>query len=131
MANAPGKINQKALTAALRAMSGQAIDIEPNGTPITRYEKLAALIWEGAIGGEKTERDEEGTLRRVIVKPVAWMQQFIFERLEGKAQPAAAEDEGRIKASDRVRELARERINKLTLKHAGVPKGPPKHRPSK
>jgi len=122
-------LSTKALTTSLRALSGQAIDIEPDGTPITRYEKLAKLIWDQALGYTEKVRDDEGNLKEIVHKPVAWAQQYVFERLEGKAIMAVAEEDGRIKAAEKVRDLAKDRINKLAGKMAGVKSGPPRYKP--
>jgi hypothetical protein len=122
--------SQKALTQALRSLSAEAFTIRDNGDVVTRYQKLAEMIWNQALGFEETVVDDEGNRKKVIHKPVAWCQQYIFERLEGKSAVAVTEDEGRIKASDRVRELAKSRLNSLAVAAAGPEKkGPPKHKP--
>lgn len=129
MPNAPGKISQRAVTAHVRRLGAEVHTSAPDGTPLTRDEALAELLWKMALGYEECIRNEDGTLKKVTHPPVAWAMQYIYERKEGKAPLAVAEDEGRIKASDRVRELAVGRLNQLALKHAGVVKGPPKHKP--
>lgn len=106
--------------------------ITDDGTPVTRAQALSDLVWKFALGWEETTRDEEGNLKKVTHKPIAWAMQYLFERLEGKAPIAASEDAVRIKASDRVRELAKDRVNSLAVAAAGtvsVSKGPPKHKP--
>lgn len=122
-------INNKALTAALRELANEAIDIEPDGTPIMRHQKLAKLLMDMALGYTVKERNEEGNWREVYHKPVAWAIQYVFERLEGRLpMQAAVEDGTRRRASETVRELAKERLNGIAAKVV-APKGPPSYKP--
>lgn len=130
MAKAPGILGSRALTAELRKLGTQVFTINDDGTQLTREEVLAELIWKQALGWvEKwTERDDRGTLiqREVKHPPVAWAQQYLFERMEGKAAQAIADETGGIKAAEKVRDLARQRINTL----AKIATGPPLPKPS-
>lgn len=120
----------KALTDALRKLSTHVIEVGSDDSQTTRIEKLALLIWNQALGSKTEIRDAEGNLQTIEVKPVAWAQQFLWERLEGKAPLAMVEDTGGIKASEKVRELSRDRINRMTAKVlAPVASGPPKYKP--
>lgn len=113
MASKLPKFAGAALTRELRKLAVEFIDTEPDGTPITREQKLAKMIWDLALGHTEKVRDENGTMQERYFPPVAWAQQFLFERVEGKAAQAAPEEGDRIKAVDKVRELSRQRLNKL------------------
>lgn len=129
MAKTP--INTRNLTKHLNALGAEAHDVHPDGSPMTREEALAILLWKKALGYKEKTRNDEGSWVETVYKPEAWAMQYIYERKEGKTTPAPAEDSGRVKASDRVRELARERLNRMATTVA-VPllaKGPPKFKP--
>lgn len=119
-----GKLNGKALTTFLRSMAIEEITVE--GKTITREERLAQLIWQQALGHAEETRDDEGNIKLVEHKPAAWAQQFLWERIEGKAPVAAAEPTGNLRALDKIRELAKERINSV----AKTRSGPPSYRPA-
>lgn len=131
MAKAPGILGGKALTAELRKLAVEAIDVSPDGTPVTREQILSLLIWNQALGWTETwwETDSSGNRikREVKHKPVPWAQQYLFERMEGKAAQAMPEENGGVKAADKVRQLAKDRINSLARITAGppMPKGTP------
>lgn len=122
MAN--GRMGGKALTAELRKLAGQAVSVDDNGDPITREMRLAELIWKQALGYTEVIRDEMGTETKRDHPPVAWAQQYLFERMEGKAPVAMPENDGTMKAADKVRQLSKDRVNALAAKI--VPSGPPK-----
>jgi hypothetical protein len=124
-----GRLSSKALTGELRRL---AVEVIPSNDPSvlegqTREQLLADLIWKQALGWTEITRDDEGTLLKKVHPPVAWAQQYLFERIEGKAPVATADVDGGMKAADKVRELARDRINALTA----VKAGPPSHKPKK
>lgn len=120
----PGKIGAKALTTALRALSEEAVSITDDGTPVTRAEQLAAIVWKLALGHTEKVKTPEGRVAEVIHPPVPWALQWITERLEGKA-PVAVQDENiGIKAADKVRQLSIDRLNSLAK--VG---GPPRYKP--
>lgn len=116
-----GRFGTRALTGELKKLSVQVHTVTDDGTPVTREQALADLIWKQALGWEEVTRDSNGTVRKVPHPPVAWAQQYLFERMEGKAPQASGEDSGGIKAADKVRDLAKDRLNKL----ARVAVGPP------
>jgi hypothetical protein len=70
-------------------------------------------------------RDDSGNLAEVVHPPVAWAMQYLYERQEGKAPMAVPDDDNRVKAAEKVRELAKDRLNKM----ASAVVGPPKHSP--
>jgi hypothetical protein len=124
MAN--GRFSSKALTGHLKRLASEAVTITDDGTPVTREEQLAKLIWDQALGYTEETRNEEGTLVKVYHKPTAWAQQYLYERIEGKAQVMQPDNEGGMKAADKVRDLAKQRVNALAVAKAG---GPPRHKP--
>lgn len=113
-----------ALSHELRKLAGQVHTLLDDGTQVTREEQLAQLIWNQALGWNEKKRDENGTLQEIWHPPVAWAQQYLFERIEGKAQVATGTEQKGMTAAEKVRGLAKDRLNAL------VPvKGPPAHRP--
>ena len=109
----------------MRKLAEEAFSVTDDGTPLTRAEALARLLWNMALGYSEKVRDENGTLKDVAHPPVAWASQFLYDRLEGRPQTAIAEDETRVKAAERVRDLSKQRLNKM----AASVIGPPVHRP--
>lgn len=125
---AAGKFGGKLLTSELRKLGTEAHDMEPDGTPLTRAECLARLIWRRALGWEERTRDAEGNLKVKQHPPESWAMQFIWERTEGKAPNAISEDTGGRTAAQTVRELTKDRLNRLSAKLV-APAGPPKFAP--
>jgi hypothetical protein len=119
------RFSPRALTTEVRKLAEEAFSVTDDGTPITRAESLARLLWNLALGYTEKVRDENGTLKDVTHPPVAWAGQFLYDRLEGRATTAVPEDDTRIRAADKVRELAKQRLNKM----AASVIGPPVHRP--
>jgi hypothetical protein len=123
MAHTP-QISKRLLSQKLKELAEQAVSVEDNGDPISRAEALAKLIWDKALGCVTMERDDEGNLKERRNKPEAWAIQFLAERMEGKAPQAVADEASGIRAADRVRDLAKDRINRIST----VVTGPPKHK---
>lgn len=113
MAKAPGGLGGKALTSELRKLAGEVHTITNDGTPVTREQVLAQMIWRQALGWEEITTDENGNRKKIMHPPVAWCQQFLFERTEGKAPLAVADETVRISAAEKVRDLSKQRLNKL------------------
>ena len=95
------------------------------GELLTKGEALARLLWRKALGWVEKTRDDEGNESELIHKPEAWAINLVYERMEGKTPQAVTEqDESRVKAVDKVRELAVARINDLAsaaLEKSGPP----------
>lgn len=119
------KFGTVALTNALRKLATEQVSVDNDGNPITKADVLAKLIWDQALGGERKTVDDKGSERTEIVKPVAWAQQYIFERIEGKAKIQEPEEQKGIKAKDRVDDLVRDRLNGI----AKIKSGPPSFKP--
>jgi len=102
------------LTKELKKLAQEVIDVDEGGVALTRTEKLARMIWRQALGWVEKKRDDHGNLVEINHPPVAWCQQFLFDRVEGKSAPVKESDQvEQVKAADKVRDLARERLNKL------------------
>lgn len=126
MPSALGRFGTRALTGELKKLAGEVHTVTDDGTPVTREQALAELIWKQALGWMEVTRDENGNRKEIPHPPVAWAQQYLFERMEGKAPQATTEDTGGMKAADKVRELSKDRINKLARVAIGPPKLPKK-----
>lgn len=116
------KLGSKALSAELAKLAQEAAGSAPDGTPITNEQKLAKLIWQQALGWVELVKDDDGKLKQKIHPPVSWCQQFLYERLEGKAPIAAPDNSSGLKASEKVSKLAKDRVNQLAVSAAGPPK---------
>lgn len=116
------KLSTKALTAELRKLAEEQISVTDAGDPITRAQALADLVWKMAIGWTELTRDSNGTQQQKYHPPVQWAIQFLMERIEGKPAQAVQETESGIKAAEKVRDLAKDRVNGLTAKLIGPPK---------
>lgn len=124
-----GKLGGKKLTDELRKLAAEAYTVTDDGTPVTREQALSQLIWKQALGWVEVVPDDNGNRSEIPHPPVAWCQQFLFERMEGKAVAAAPEDSGGIRAADKVRGLALDRVNGLAKAAMEKKKMPPVHRP--
>ena len=120
---ADAKLPQRALNAALKRLAAEAYTVEDDGTVVTKADALARLIWAKALGWVQTTTDDHGNRIRKDYPPEAWAMQYIFERIEGKSAPVIQEPEIGVRASDKVRQLAKDRLNKLANVAAGPPKG--------
>lgn len=127
-----GRLSARALTKHLNIIGLEMHTVDAEGNPVDREEALARLLWNMALGWEEVTRDDEGNLKKIKHPPVAWAIQYIYDRKEGRAAPTVLEDEGRMKAADKVRDLAKSRLNDLAMAAAGPvsapaeKKGPPK-----
>lgn len=109
------------LTTSLRKLAAEIVDVDESGDPLTRAEKLAAMIWKMALGYTEDTRDDHGNLKRIVHPPVQWAIQYVYERMEGKAPLATPDDGNKIRAVDKVSELAKARINDITARVIGPP----------
>lgn len=116
------KLSARALTSALKKIAAEVMSIEDDGSPITRHDALARLMWNKALGWTEILVDDHGTQKKVSHPPESWAMQYIFERLEGKAAPMVQEREAGVSAADKVRELSKDRLNKIAVAVAGPPK---------
>lgn len=107
------RLNKKALSEALRKLASLPHTIDDDGNTLTKEEVLAALVWKEALGYTEKVKNAKGIMEDRIVKPAAWAQQYIYERLDGKVAQVEAEEGSKITATERVRDLVKQRLNKL------------------
>lgn len=108
----------KQLTEHLRNLAAEATEMTAEGDVLTRGEALALLLWRKALGYVERKVDDEGNETEVVHEPAAWAMQLVYDRLEGRTPQSPPEEEGRIKVADQVRDLARDRLNKLATRVA-------------
>lgn len=128
------RLNQSKLDEHLAALGQEAITIDDGGDPISREEMLARRLWDRALGWtEKVKRtDDFGNTGTAEIEhpPERWAMEYLWDRREGRVAQATpkTDDTGRLSAAEKVRELAKERLNRLAV--AGKPATrPPKYRP--
>jgi hypothetical protein len=135
--NAPGAkvkaAGTRALTSKIKELAAEVHDrLTEDGDVVTKAEALARLLWKKALGSTEKTRDDAGNLKEVTHKPEAWAIALLYERMEGRVAQAMPEEGSRMKASAKVRELAKERLNQMATAAAGSEaKGPPKHKAKK
>lgn len=120
--------SSKQLTKHLRELAAEAHTWSEECGVITKGEALAKLLWNKALGYEEETVDDEGVKKKQFHPPASWAIQLIYDRMEGKTPQAVPEDEGRIRAVDKVSELARSRVNALATTAANpnnIPPPPP------
>lgn len=121
----PKKYNSKELTNHLREMAAEVHDVLMDGTVQTRGEALASLLWQKALGYTEKKVDDEGKEVEIVHEPAAWALQMVYERMEGRTPQALSEDETRMKVADKVRELAKNRLNAMAKQTVGGDTPPP------
>lgn len=128
-------LNKSRLSEFLAAVGSEAQTVDDEGNPVTNEEAVARLIYRKALGWTETRimEDQHGNKAKIeeYHPPENWALQYIYERREGKAPTAPADMDNRqkISAAERVRGLAKDRLNGLA-RTAGTPKaGPPKYKP--
>ena len=111
------RTNSKQLTLHLKQLSAEAHSVSDDGDVITRAEAMSLLLWDYALGWE--EKDPDDPAKMVRHRPAQWAIQLIYDRLEGKAPNAVDDKSGTMTAADKVSELAKNRINAMTLSVVG------------
>lgn len=125
----PRPYNSREVTKHLRQLAAEAHDWTEDGV-ITKGEALAMLLWKRALGWEEEKTNAEGISVVVKHEPAAWAIQLVYDRMEGKTPQAITEDETKVRAADRVRELAKSRMNDITAQLVTTTKkGPPRVSP--
>lgn len=119
------------LTKHLRELAADIHDMTAEGDVLTKGQALARLLFQKALGYTEKKIDDEGKESLVVHKPEAWAIQLIYDRIEGKIPQAVVEDETRVKAAERVRELATQRINAVTSSLLAFDRKPPSYRKRK
>lgn len=107
------KFYSKELTEHLKRVAVEAHDWSEADGIITKAEALARILWAKALGGKEVRIKDDGSEKVIINKPESWAIQLIYDRLEGRAPTAVVDDEGKMTATERVRELSKNRANEL------------------
>jgi hypothetical protein len=119
------RVSPRQLSKHLRDLAAEAFDVTPDGDVLTKGEALAKLLWNKALGYSERVKDDEGRETEVVHKPEAWAIQLVYDRMEGRTPQALNEDADRIRAADRVSDLAKTRLNQLTASMVGTSNRPP------
>lgn len=99
------------LNSLIRRLGMEEYTILPDGTPITRFEQLARLIWDHALGFTQTDPK---TSKETIHFPNKSFMSMIYERMEGKVPMAQMEeDSSKASLADRVSNQTKSRLNVL------------------
>jgi hypothetical protein len=116
----------KSVTKALQDLAMEAHDSAPDGTPLSKAQCLARLIWNKALGYKKMVVPKDGPPAEIEFPAEAWAINLVLDRLEGKLGPGVAEESAKTPIVDKVSDLAKRRINSLVVDGVTKPKkGPP------
>lgn len=116
-------LTSKTISRYLADLGEKIHSVDDEGNPITREQAVAELVWKMALGYTEKVRDiATGQWKEIYRPPVAWAMELVWDRREGKVAQAQTEEVGKIKAADKVRDLARSRLNAL------VGSGPPTYK---
>jgi hypothetical protein len=94
------------LSKYLRALALDIESMSDDGDPITKAQKLAALVWDYALG----HKDPDDPKKKV--PPATWAIELLFNRVEGKIPLALPEESGRS-LTEKVSDLGKARANSL------------------
>lgn len=114
------KLNKKNLMKLVVEVGGEvSLDhFNDEGDTITKDEALVRLLWKNALGFVETTIDDKGNEKQVVHKPNKWAVEMI-----AKARGIVAVDESsrpKKTAAKNVREMAKNRLNKLAAKKDDV-----------
>jgi hypothetical protein len=107
------KYKSRELTEYLKRVAVEAHDWSEESGAISKSEALARILWNKALGSKEVKVNDKGEEREITNKPESWAIQLIYDRLEGKSPMAIPDDEGKLTAADKVREMTKERANAL------------------
>lgn len=107
------RFHSREMTNHLLRLAAEAYDVTEADGAISRGQALAMLLWDKALGHIKETVSDEGKRTSVTHAPENWAIQLIYDRMEGKAPQAVPDDAARVTATDKVRELAKNRLNTL------------------
>lgn len=114
----------KELTELLNKIGSEAHTMNNDGEVITKNEALIKLLWDTALGYTEMAMVEsgkdKGTMREVKHKPQKWAMELIYNRKEGGLANTSDVNESGISAAKQVRQLAKDRSNKMARKIAGT-----------
>lgn len=107
------KFNSRELTDHLRRLAAGQEGHVVDGELVTRGEALAHLLWKKALGYKETVKDDYGREQIVEHRPEAWAIQLVYDRMEGRTPQAEVADDGKVNVAERVRDMAKSRLNEF------------------
>lgn len=116
-----GAYDSRRLTQHLRELAADIETMDEGGELLTKGQVLAALVFKKALGYEEKIRGDDGEERTVYHKPEAWAIQLIWERMEGKAPQAVADEKKTLTVLTRIDEIVKARINSLAEAAVAIP----------
>ena len=113
------KYNSRQLTDHIRELLAEASEVMEEGDNgeikcLTKGEVLADLIVKRALGYRKTTRTDEGEEKTEEFPPERWAIELVWDRVEGKTPQAVQEDDRSLRVAERVSDLSKKRLNKMT-----------------
>jgi hypothetical protein len=126
----PKAYTGKELTNHLRTLAATLHDVVYEDNPETgmsetrartKGQALGEEIFKLATGWWETKIDDEDQERKIWHKPEPWAIAMVFDRMEGKAPQAINETDSKVKAKDKVAQLAKDRLNSLVPTRMGPP----------
>ena len=107
----PDKETKKVLAKPLEKLAHEQVDMTPDGEPLTRAQKLARIVWDGALGHEELNKTTGKTEK---IPPCQWYINLLFDRLEGKTiTKVVTKGKDRVPIAERVSALSKVKMNKL------------------
>lgn len=104
------------LTEHLKRLGSENVSIEDNSA--TRFEALAKLVWDKALGYREEIKLSNGEIETTIHKPDRGFIGMIFDRTEGRVASVAADDsKGKASLADRIGEQSKVRLNRMAKKN--------------
>lgn len=101
----------KLLSGCLKMIAEEVTEFDTTSDRmISKAEALSRIIWRDALGYE--EIDKSGITH--IHRPDKACIGIVFDRIEGRAQTAISEGDGKLTAADKVSEQGKKRINDIT-----------------
>ena len=106
------------LTGHIKRLGSESVTIDDEGDPITRFAILAKLVWDKALGYREEIKLDDGEVEVTIHKPDKGFIGMIFDRVEGRVAPVAADDsKKKVSLADRIGEQSKVRLNRLAKKN--------------
>lgn len=100
------------LNKLITKLGNEAYTLSDDGTPLTRFEALAKLVWDMALG-YKT-KDPKTDVETIHFPDKSFIT-MIYDRMEGKVPLATSVkgDKDRVSAAKKVSEQTKSRLNDL------------------
>jgi len=102
------------LTGHLKRIGLESDTIDDEGNPVTKFETLARMVWDKALGYTEKVVLDSGETVETIHKPDRSFMGMIFDRTEGKVATAAVSDgKKKVSLADRIGEQSKVRLNRI------------------